>query len=124
MRHLGGELGAALLLEPGQDGALELVAGAEVVQQPARELLAIELAEHVLVADVGQQLDHLVQLLLYLLLAQLLGTTLSIWLVASVTSPKELQQRPIQHRQLLRATLSIAAASVKGQRRRNPNPKP
>ena len=95
--HLGGELGAALLLEPGQDGPLELVAGAEVVEQPARELLAVELAEHVLVADVGEQLDHLVQLLLYLLLAQLLGATLSIGLVASVIGSTEPQQRPIQH---------------------------
>jgi hypothetical protein len=38
-----------------------VVVGAHVVQQPPGQLLAVELAEEVLVADVRQQLDHLVQ---------------------------------------------------------------
>eukprot|EP00967_Tisochrysis_lutea_P008742 scaffold10447_cov19-Tisochrysis_lutea.AAC.4 len=41
--HLGSELRAALLLEPGQDGALMVVRRGAVVQQAARQLLAVEL---------------------------------------------------------------------------------
>ncbi len=52
---------SALLLEAREDAALVVVVGAHVVQQAARQLLAVELAEEVLVADVRQQLDDLVQ---------------------------------------------------------------
>lgn len=46
--YLGCELCAALLLEVGQDRALVLLAAALVVQQPPRQLLAVELSKQVL----------------------------------------------------------------------------
>ncbi len=88
---LGSELGAALLLQAAQNGALKLIAGAEVVEQPPGELLAVELREQVLVTDVGQQLDDLVQLLLCLLVTQLLCATLQckIWLSPELVALEE-----------------------------------
>ena len=73
---LGGELSTTLLLEAGQDAALMLVAGAAVAEQAPRQLLAVELGKQVLVADVGQQLDHLLQGLLNGFICQFLSTAL------------------------------------------------
>lgn len=64
-------MGSALLLEAAENRPLQLIARTEVVQEAPGELLAVELRKHVLVADVRKQLDDFVQLLLYLLLAQL-----------------------------------------------------
>ncbi len=74
--YLGGKLSTTLLLEPGKNGPLMIVAGALVKQQPPGQLLAVELREKILVADVCQQLDHLFQGVLNGLITQLLCATL------------------------------------------------
>ena len=48
-----------------------------VKQEAARELLAVELGKEVLVANVGQELHHLVEGRLDLVVAQLLGAALT-----------------------------------------------
>lgn len=53
-----------------------LIIGAAVLQQAARQLLPVELGKQVLVADVSQQLDHLLQRVLNGLIGQLLTSTL------------------------------------------------
>ena len=53
-----------------------VIAGALVKQQPPGQLLAVELCEQVLVADVGQQLDHLLQGVFDCLITQLLSAAL------------------------------------------------
>ena len=55
LRHLGGELGAALLLELRQDGALVVLGAGLLHQQPPRQPLAVELCKQVLQA---QQADR------------------------------------------------------------------
>lgn len=74
--NLGCELGAALLLEPGQNAALMLITGAAVLQQAACQLLPVELGKQVLVADVSQQLDHFLKRVLDGLISQLLTSAL------------------------------------------------
>ena len=74
--HLARELRAALRLELGQDGPLVVVVGAPVEKQTPGQFLAVKLAEKVLIADVGQELDHLLQRHLHLLVRKLLAAAL------------------------------------------------
>ena len=95
--HLGCELGTTLLLEPRQNAALVLIIGAAILQQAARQLLPVELSKQVLVADVSQQLDHLLQRVLNGLVSQLLSSTLqSVDAVAEAVGGNNQDDRSLQ----------------------------
>ncbi len=53
-----------------------LIAGTAVMQQAAGQLLAVELGKQVLVADVSQELDHLLKSVFNGLVSELLSSTL------------------------------------------------
>mmetsp|Transcript_8776 Transcript_8776/g.25247 ORF Transcript_8776/g.25247 Transcript_8776/m.25247 type:complete len:508 (-) Transcript_8776:1019-2542(-) len=74
--HLGRELRSALQLELGDHRLFGVVAGGSLAQKALGQLVAVDFSEHVLVGQVGKELDDLLQGILHLALAELFASAL------------------------------------------------